>query len=296
MWGFSILNTTWRLRLLDSGGFFDTITSLGTKGTLSLIEWFWQNEFNFEQFAFPRELSARGFERIPLEKQGGDSDPLPGYLYRDYGYLVWDSLENYVRTIIYREFHSDTDIKNDIYIQNWAYEISDVKYGNVPGFPQCIESREHLVQTLTNIIFTATAQHSVVNFGQFEFYSFIPNRPLALTKSMPEDAEHTITWEYVMDALPNESRTRQTMEITSVLSLPPEEVLQMDENTPNLKYIPLSLAHESEPFWRPEFVNDWKNLMMGLNVTEQLMVLRNTRYGYHYEYMYSSRIATSISM
>jgi len=66
------INEFGRLRLLDSGGFFDTITSLGTNGTLALIEWFWQNEFNFEKFAFPRELLSRGFRRIPLEKQGGD--------------------------------------------------------------------------------------------------------------------------------------------------------------------------------------------------------------------------------
>jgi len=223
---------------------------------------------------------------------------MPGYLYRDYGFMIWDALENYIRTIIFREIHSDAAVRKDFCIQGWTQELSDVRYGNVRGFPRLIESREHLVQTLTNIIFTATAQHSVVNFGQFDYYSFIPNKPLALTQLMPEDAEHTITWEYVMSALPNEVRTRQTMEITSVLSLFPEQVLNMDlsdNNKPKAR-IPLSRAYESEPFWRPEFEEDWKNLISDLNVAEQIMTHRNNRYGYYYPYMYGSHISTSISM
>jgi len=290
------INELGRLTLLAPGGFFDIITALGTPGTMSLIQQYWTTSFKFEERSFPKELLSRGFEKIPLDQQGGDTDPLPGYLYRDYGFMIWDALESYVRKIVFREIPSDSSVENDACIQHWAAEISDPRYGNVPGFPRTIRSREHLVQILTNIIFTATAKHSAVNFGQFDFYGFVPNRPLALTKPMPLDV-NKIDWKYVMSALPNRSRTREQMEITAVLSITPEMALKMDlGKDKHAVGIPMKDALESEEFWKPVYVEDWQDLMEKLKVTETMMMERNTKHGYYYPYLYFSRIASSVSI
>lgn len=38
--------------------------------------------------------------------------------------------------------------------------------GSAPGFPKSIKTREKLSEYLTVVIFTASAQHAAVNFGQ----------------------------------------------------------------------------------------------------------------------------------
>lgn len=80
---------------------------------------------NFTKLRFPEELASRGFFREA--DPGGASDPgisfkllqfasvdlnvVPGYLYRDYGFMVWDALSEYVKTVVTMDFKKDEDVR-----------------------------------------------------------------------------------------------------------------------------------------------------------------------------------------
>eukprot|EP00460_Paracercomonas_marina_P001663 EW706584.1.p4 GENE.EW706584.1~~EW706584.1.p4 ORF type:complete len:80 (+),score=28.70 EW706584.1:2-241(+) len=67
-------------------------------------------------------------------------------------------------------------------------------------------------------MFTCSASHSVVNFGQFDYYAFIPNRPLHLTKPMPDQLE-LVTLPYIMSALPQKERSQEIITLARTLTL-----------------------------------------------------------------------------
>ena len=118
---------------------------------------------------------------MSIRKRGVD-DPnlLPGYYYRDDGLRLWQAMEDYVSNIINLFYSSDADVKGDSELQIFSNDL----YTN--GFPanggeqghgltQLIVSKAQLVELCTLVMFTGSAQHSSINFGQYDMYSYAPN-------------------------------------------------------------------------------------------------------------------------
>ena len=142
-------------------------------------------------------------------KKRGVDDPnlLPGYHFRDDGILVWNAIESYVTEIIDIFYKSDADVKEDTEVQNWA---NDVHFNAFPGyygasdghgFPERMETRADLILYCTLIMFTGSAQHAAINFGQFDIYGYAPNSPFTLRKP-PPSKKGVSTFETILDSLP----------------------------------------------------------------------------------------------
>eukprot|EP01130_Rhizamoeba_saxonica_P000588 TRINITY_DN10552_c0_g1_i1.p1 TRINITY_DN10552_c0_g1~~TRINITY_DN10552_c0_g1_i1.p1 ORF type:complete len:1088 (-),score=233.73 TRINITY_DN10552_c0_g1_i1:32-3295(-) len=292
------INELGRLTLLNPTGYFEKLTSLGMKGTMLLIEKVASKYYNYTEFAFPNLMKSRGFTKIPQSEIGGKKDDLPGYLYRDYGFWIYEALEEYVTTILDKFYHSDEDVQNDVDIQRWAKEISNPEFGNVRGFPETIESKDMLVLVCTHFIFTAVGQHSAVNFGQFDFYGFIPNKPLSLTSPMPQDpvSDKNFNMAYIMDALPHLQKTKDQMTITFILSMTPTNVMSTSPEVGEFVGQKLADWLFAEPEWRPYFTEEFIALTQALEKTEKMMKTNNMNHGYRYPYLYYNEMAMSIAI
>ena len=125
-------------------------------------------------------------------KSRGVDDPnlLPGYYYRDDGLKLWQAMEDFVAKIINEFYSSDEDVQGDSELQNVA---SDLYTNGFPangweqghGFPKSIDIREQLVELCTLMMFTGSAQHSSINFGQYDMYSYIPNATTSMRLPPP---------------------------------------------------------------------------------------------------------------
>jgi arachidonate 5-lipoxygenase len=165
----------------DIAPFTDRTFSTGTAQALEMFLAAWR-KYDFFERAFPAELAARGFDEAK-------SDGLEGYYFREDGFLVWNAIGSYVEAVVGKFYASDAAVAADIALAAWAAECTDPARADIPGFPKAFASRALLTRALQTLIWSVSAQHSVVNFSQFEFLSYVPNRPDSLFRAMPEGTE-----------------------------------------------------------------------------------------------------------
>jgi arachidonate 15-lipoxygenase len=133
-------------------------------------------------------LQARGFnaEILPRRlKERGVDDPvtLPVYPYRDDALLIWQAIRDWVAAYLGIYYASDAEVKGDRPLLNWAEELVSFDGGRVRDFGDhgegSIKTLDYLVEAVTLIIFTASAQHAAVNFPQKGIMSYVPAMPTA---------------------------------------------------------------------------------------------------------------------
>ncbi|KAL0177631.1 hypothetical protein M9458_026525, partial [Cirrhinus mrigala] len=69
-----------------------------------------------------------------------------------------------------------------------------------------LQTKEQLVEYLTVVIFTASAQHAAVNFGQYDWCSWIPNSPPTMRKP-PPTKKGEVDLKYIVESLPDRGRS-----------------------------------------------------------------------------------------
>ncbi|MBE9216223.1 lipoxygenase [Plectonema cf. radiosum LEGE 06105] len=129
--------------------------------------------YGFNEAMLPKQLEKRGVD---------DIEKLPVYPYRDDGLLIWNAIHTWVSDYLSIYYQTDTSVQNDSYIQKWAAEAQAYDGGRVPDFGQengRIQTLDYLINAVTLIIFTASAQHAAVNFPQGDMMNYAPAVPLA---------------------------------------------------------------------------------------------------------------------
>lgn len=134
----------------------------------------------FGERAFPVAIAKRGVNE------------LPEFPYRDDGMLIWEALHAWVQSYVRLYYANDAVIAEDAELLEWARELGSKFGGRVAGFgiPR-VKTRGALTQSLTTLLFTASAQHAAVNFPQFAVMSEAANFPLALYAPPPTNKGST---------------------------------------------------------------------------------------------------------
>jgi arachidonate 15-lipoxygenase len=174
------------------GGVNDLLSSTIDNSRVAIVKGFQAQGFNAAMF--PRQLRDRGVD---------DGVALPIYPYRDDGLLVWGAIHDWVATYLGLFYNSDADVISDRALQNWAAELVAFDGGRVQDFGDRgdgkLETLAYLVDAVTTIIFTASAQHAAVNFPQNGIMSFAPAMPTAGYVPARSIAEGSVNW---FDLLP----------------------------------------------------------------------------------------------
>lgn len=115
-------------------------------------------------------------------------------LFQDYPYGldgldVWLAIMTWVKDYCFIFYKDDDSVKSDEEIQAWWKEIREVGHGDKRNASWWFEmnSRDNLIQALTILIWTSSALHASVNFGQYAYAGYPPNRPTLCRKFIPDE-------------------------------------------------------------------------------------------------------------
>ncbi|MCB9663243.1 MAG: lipoxygenase [Alphaproteobacteria bacterium] len=130
----------------------------------------------------------RATPRQDLEARGLlDVEALPVHPYREDALPVWDALAAFLGEYVALYYTADTAVQADGELQAFVRDLAAPDAGRLPGVPE-VQTRAQLAQLLTILVFTATAQHSAVNFTQYPYMGYVPNMGGALYAPPPTGA------------------------------------------------------------------------------------------------------------
>lgn len=110
------------------------------------------------------------------------------YPYAVDGLAIWSAIESWVNDYCSIYYSNDYLIQSDTELQAWWKEIREVGHGDLKNekwWPD-MHTVQELTKTCTTIIWIASALHAAVNFGQYSYAGYLPNRPTISRQRMPE--------------------------------------------------------------------------------------------------------------
>ena len=161
---------------------------------------------NFNEVALPRTLKKRGVN---------NNEQLPIYPYRDDGLQIWNAIYQWVDEYLRLFYSSDNSVETNPEIQSWASELFFKGYCNIgENADGHIKTLDYLVNAISTIIFSASAQHAAVNFPQSGLMTYVPAFPLACYSPAPTAPQEQQDF---MGSLPPLDRAEQQISVLSLL-------------------------------------------------------------------------------
>lgn len=179
------INTLARSILLSAGGILERTMYPG-KYAMEMSSAIY-GEWRFTEQSLPNDLIKRYFK---------SSLHIKDYPYAVDGLDVWRAIEGWVRSYCAHFYHADKEVAGDAELQAWWDDVRSVGHGDRQSDPACwlkLNTVDHLAETLSTLVWIASALHAAVNFGQYGYAGFPPNRPTQCRRFVPEPGTPEMT-------------------------------------------------------------------------------------------------------
>ncbi|KAK4427403.1 Linoleate 13S-lipoxygenase 3-1, chloroplastic [Sesamum alatum] len=191
--------------------------------------------WRFDQEGLPADLIRRGMAVPDPTQPHGLKLTIEDYPYATDGLMIWGAIENWVRNYVNHYYPDSARVCNDKELQAWYAESINVGHADrrhADWWPT-LATPEDLISILTTIIWLASAQHAALNFGQYPYGGYVPNRPPLMRRLIPDenDPEYAVflsdPQKYFFCALPSLLQATKFMAVVDTLSThsPDEEYL-----------------------------------------------------------------------
>ncbi|EOY11317.1 Lipoxygenase 1 [Theobroma cacao] len=232
------INALAREILINAGGIIEE-TFYPVKYSMLMSSEIYKS-WNFLDQALPNDLKKRGIVEDDANSLHGLRLLIEDYPYAVDGLKIWFAIEKWVRDYCSFYYKTDEMVQQDAEVQAWWKELREVGHGDKkdePWWPK-MQTREELIESCTIIIWIASALHAAVNFGQYAYGGYSPNRPTLSRRFMPEKG----TPEYAeleknpekafFRTITSQLQTLSGMSVIEVLSKHPSDEVYLGNRTP----------------------------------------------------------------
>eukprot|EP01018_Ginkgo_biloba_P004876 Gb_16198 [translate_table: standard] len=228
------INALARQSLINGGGVIESCFT-PAKYCMDISSAAYRTQWRFDMEALPADLIRRGMAVEDPTKPHGIRLVIEDYPYAADGLLIWSAIKEWVEDYILCYYSESNTVQNDIELQAWWDEIKNKGHSdkrNETWWPT-LKSKEDLVSILTTMIWVASGQHAALNFGQYPYGGYVPNRPCLVRRLIPEEKDPEYQnfilnpQKFFLSSLPTLLQATKTMAVVDTLSThsPDEEYL-----------------------------------------------------------------------
>uniref|UniRef100_A0A0E0RIQ4 Lipoxygenase domain-containing protein n=1 Tax=Oryza rufipogon TaxID=4529 RepID=A0A0E0RIQ4_ORYRU len=175
------INAQARRMLISANGIIESAFAPG-KHCMELSSAVYDKFWRFDMEALPADL----IRRIDL----GNGIPWGGWQAEANDRGLADSIKEWVSDHVNHYYPSVSDIYSDEELHGWWNEVQTNGHPDKKdGWPE-LDCHGSLIKVLTTIIWVASGHHAAVNFGQYPYAGYFPNRPTIARRNMPMEEEH----------------------------------------------------------------------------------------------------------
>ncbi|BBN18325.1 protein MpLOX12 [Marchantia polymorpha subsp. ruderalis] len=181
------INSAARGSLINATGILENIVTPGMYA-MEMTSVLYGTSWRFDRQGLPQDLIARGMAVPDSTQPGGVKLVVDDYPFAKDGLDFWEAVYSWVSKSVNLAYASDEAVQQDVELQSWWNEIVNVGHADLkdaPWWPKA-DSRSSLVDILTTISWIAGPHHAAVNFGQYAYAAFTPNRPPITRRLIPE--------------------------------------------------------------------------------------------------------------
>ncbi|KAK7319685.1 hypothetical protein RJT34_04409 [Clitoria ternatea] len=187
-------NAITRQTIINAGGTAETNHTPG-RYCVQFSSAVYKDWWRFDMESFPADLIRRGLAVPDATQPHSIRLLIEDYPYAADGLLIWSSIEKLVGTYVNHYYKSSHAIASDNELNSWYREFINLghpDHKNASWWPK-LTNPEDLISILTTVIWIVSAQHAVMNFGQYPYGGYVPVRPPLMRKLIPnkDDPEYS---------------------------------------------------------------------------------------------------------
>ncbi|XP_024985943.1 linoleate 13S-lipoxygenase 2-1, chloroplastic-like [Cynara cardunculus var. scolymus] len=221
------INALARLLLINAEGVIESTFGPG-KYNVELSSEAYDQQWRFDQEALPANLISRGMAVEDPTAPHGLKLAIEDYPFANDGLLIWDAIKEFATSYVNHYYPQANLIESDEELQAWWTDIRTVGHGDKkdePWWPQ-LKTQDDLIQIVSTIMWVPSGHHSAVNFGQYDYAGYFPNRPSTARTKMPNEDPTPEEWDAfikrpedaLLNCFPSKSQATKVMSVLNILS------------------------------------------------------------------------------